>query len=223
MSNAKLFLLLPIAALVLLSARCRHCDPVAPVTLPFPDELKPYVDFGIGSYWVYEDSATGRLDSTVLTNKVWGWDYDYAKNGCDQIYVRKKVETLDLNYSFFQDGVYKNSYSEHRLYTLGWDTYDGNSLLVDDDDWFVIGYPLDGSRFYDNGYDISQTILDTVSVKGNIYSHPLKITSVPSSGMKYFLYNKYYKENIGCLKFTGLDTINPKDNYNLSLIRYKIL
>ena len=88
MQKLKLLFLLPITAFVLLSARCRHCDPVVPVTLPFPDALKPYVDFGVGSYWVYEDSATGKLDSVILVDKKWG----HEKYFLPSLLVIKKLE-----------------------------------------------------------------------------------------------------------------------------------
>ena len=210
--------------MVLLSARCRHCDPVLPVTLPFPNELKPYVDFGVGSYWVYEDSATGRLDSTVLTNKVWGWDFDYAKNRCDEIYVRKKVETLTINYSIFQNGVFNRSYSIHRLYMLGSDAFDEFTELDDNDGWYIISYPLERPIInHTTLYDITQTKVDTVWVKSSFYLKPIKIIWVPTFGIKYFSSFDYYIPKLGRIKMTTIDTLNRNGNYTLNLIRYKIL
>jgi hypothetical protein len=60
--------LIPLLSLLMLVFSCR--EKPDPPTYLFPSEFLPYIVFQNGSYWVYEDSATGALDSVVVSNYV---------------------------------------------------------------------------------------------------------------------------------------------------------
>jgi hypothetical protein len=62
-SRRKLNSLITLAALACLLAGCRKAK-----NTPINQEMLKYLAYNAGSYWVYEDSATGRIDSFyVLT------------------------------------------------------------------------------------------------------------------------------------------------------------
>ncbi|WP_303309545.1 hypothetical protein [Hymenobacter sp. BT730] len=54
-------------ALPLLATTCHKPQP-EPEAVPLPAELKAYTRFRPGTYWIYQDSVTGRLDSTWVVS-----------------------------------------------------------------------------------------------------------------------------------------------------------
>lgn len=226
MQKLKLLLLLPIAAFVLLSARCRHCDPVVPINLPFPKELKPYVDFGIGSYWVYQDSTTGKKDSVVLIDKKWGWDEASGMNDCKEYVVGKRVESLVLKYNVYRNDTFQRSYTiqssnGNKLQTSINDTF---TELDNSDGGYILSYPIERQAFeHSSGYRITQKFIDTITVNSIKYSNVLIIKAVLSGGIEFYSYYRYYQIKTGLILSLGRDTLNANGNYNRQLIRSKIL
>lgn len=224
-SKLRLFLLIPLASLVLLSARCRHCEPTAPVTLPFPEALKPYVDFGVGSYWIYEDSATGRLDSVVLINKVWGWDEASGLNKCKELEIGKRVESLQITYNVYQNGVFQWSYkiqtsNGNKLQTSINDSF---TELDDENSFYILSFPLIRKTFFHvSSYNITQDFVDTLAIDGKTFRNLLHVHSSNSSGVKNFIYDEYYKDKIGKVLELELDTFHNKSRRR-ELVNYKII
>lgn len=60
--KTKTLLLLAIAWLLIIGTNCKKEKP----TYYMPQEFKDYVMFPEGSYWIYEDSITGNIDSIFL-------------------------------------------------------------------------------------------------------------------------------------------------------------
>jgi hypothetical protein len=56
--------LIPLLSLLMLVFSCR--EKPDPPTYYIPDAYKSYIAFQLGSYWVYEDSVSGALDSVVV-------------------------------------------------------------------------------------------------------------------------------------------------------------
>ena len=59
-----LFIPLFVAACLLAMMGCRDKDDLP--TYYIPQDMKDYVMFPVGSYWIYEDSLTGAIDSVYL-------------------------------------------------------------------------------------------------------------------------------------------------------------
>jgi hypothetical protein len=214
-------------SLALFSSSChKKCDPPHdPLVLKFPDALRPYIDFGIGSYWVYQDSATGRLDSIVLTAKEWGWDEASALNSCtNKLEVNKRVESLKLFYKEYRNGIF--------AYDLTAQTRNRNKLdssindliteIDDQDDLYVISHPLQRSTFgHFSSYDITQGFIDSITVNGFLFSDVLEEKAVPSLNANSYYYKSFYKENIGMILSFARDA-NKSETFYRAIIRYKI-
>lgn len=106
----KLYLLSILSVVVAISQySCKpDDDPQPPAPTPFyaiPQVVKDYSWFNVGTYWVYEDSATGQLDSIGVYNAY----YDTISYGYDGkppmgIFEEMSVEsksTLDQTKYFF--------------------------------------------------------------------------------------------------------------------------
>ena len=63
-----------------------------------PQEFKDYVDFPVGSYWVYEDSISGNIDSIYLI--------DY------KTYIFDPQHTCYCYYEILEQNFY-SSYNNH--------------------------------------------------------------------------------------------------------------
>lgn len=58
---------LSLLVIPLLATTCHKPEP-EPEAVPLPAELKAYTRFLPGTYWIYQDSVTGRLDSTWVVS-----------------------------------------------------------------------------------------------------------------------------------------------------------
>ncbi len=56
----------PLLAFLLLLITLIGCKKTERSVSYFPDELKPYALFGMGSYWIYKNDIIGKEDSTYL-------------------------------------------------------------------------------------------------------------------------------------------------------------
>ena len=53
---------------LLLAGGCHKPEPDEPEAVPLPAELKSYTLFEPGTYWIYQDSASQRLDSVWVVS-----------------------------------------------------------------------------------------------------------------------------------------------------------
>jgi hypothetical protein len=59
----KLKLMMPLGAILLFATfACKEKETV----IPIPEGMKPYIMFPNGSYWIYQDSLSGAIDSVFL-------------------------------------------------------------------------------------------------------------------------------------------------------------
>jgi len=55
-------------SVIIMTASCQN-EPIP--TYYMPQEFKDYVDFPVGSYWIYEDSISGDVDTfTIIGRKI---------------------------------------------------------------------------------------------------------------------------------------------------------
>jgi hypothetical protein len=98
----KSFLLLCICLSTLFFIGCKKEQPDPPIDY-MPQDFKDWMCFKEGTYWVYQDSITGRLDSTVVTwNKTEIRDFYFEKGDEKPI---KKGEILSYETYSFSSGV----------------------------------------------------------------------------------------------------------------------
>ncbi len=86
-----------ILTIVLLPVLLFACNRI--FTEKIPDEIKPYIMFPEGSYWVYQDSVTGSIDTVTLTSQ-------YTENAFSD-FSGKRVENLYQEYfSSYRDTIF---------------------------------------------------------------------------------------------------------------------
>jgi hypothetical protein len=68
------------------------CKPPDPEIVYIPEEMKPYIMFPVGSYWVYEDSATLQTDSFCLNEVL--IDTAPSPNGQTDGYITSMYEEV---------------------------------------------------------------------------------------------------------------------------------
>ena len=60
-----LIFIITIISIVFIASDCKKEEKP---TVYMPQEFKDYVDFPVGSYWIYEDSISGAIDSVYIYN-----------------------------------------------------------------------------------------------------------------------------------------------------------
>jgi hypothetical protein len=226
MTQVKVIVLSFLISFTLLSSRCRkHCDPENPQTLYFPGELKTYLDFGNGSYWIYKDSASGNIDSLVLAKRTWGWDEAFGTNECKQKVAYKKIESLSMSYLLYRDGSFLYNYTEqtNNSSKLQTSLYDAFTILINDyNNMVVMHFPFSDTSYTGGGYRVTEEFLDSITINGTLYSHVLKINkNLIEYPMNSHL-EIYYKDNIGCILSKSRDDLHPNLNFKKQIIYYKI-
>jgi hypothetical protein len=100
----KIYLSLTLLIIVFLGTKCRK-DNTPPPTYYLPQEVKDYMYFQPGTYWVYKDSASGVLDSIIVTeanSEMFTDMFDPPANKISHIEERFTIKT----YSFLDDYEY---------------------------------------------------------------------------------------------------------------------
>ncbi len=124
-----------LASGVLLFTGCRKDLAVNPedVTIKIPQEVKDYMQFKTGSWWLYEDSVSLAKDCVYVTSHTEGFDTVYEDGQVKQIYeyfswqCHNTFEDFDHNYYVHQSWsdkdpqtkVFYNKYDNFNTTTIG--------------------------------------------------------------------------------------------------------
>jgi hypothetical protein len=102
------YLLCSLVVVCALQYGCKKTEENVPYN-PAPQEMKDYLWFDTGSYWVYEDSATNQLDSIVIssTQETTVEDRNNGKHYADYQFLRVNATSITTGstYSFYMTGV----------------------------------------------------------------------------------------------------------------------
>jgi hypothetical protein len=104
----KIYLSLTLLIIGFLGTKCRK-DNTPPPTYYLPQEIKDYMYFQPGTYWVYKDSASGVLDSVTVTeanSEMFTDMFDPPANKISHIEERFTVKTFSNyeNIEYFYNG-----------------------------------------------------------------------------------------------------------------------
>lgn len=185
-------IIIVICTAVCLAVACRrlHDDDI----IRLPQELKDYVMFPVGSYWVYQDSVSGQKDSMVLTNQ--------------QIIVKSGGHSFEGYYECLEQTFYSS---------LGGNLFcDAN--IINNNDPLLYTYNNGHGFFYapfGNAYLIHfyLTPLDSITINNNTFVSVTVLTSnYSSSNRKY-----YWVNGIGLVR-----TEISEDTAVCNLINYQI-
>ncbi|MBI4647496.1 MAG: hypothetical protein HY738_13130 [Bacteroidia bacterium] len=196
--------ILIIIFLVCISAEC--CKEKESPTYYMPQEFKDYVVFPQGSYWIYEDSISEKMDSIILqtqTTKIleppsyndWGYNYECL---VDWVYSSYKNQTI------FREGKYNeyiaNNKNNSYIYYTGSYTGSFSPLFISN---IAIGKGSDGL--------IYELFNDSIIINDNLYKDVKVFSTIGQYNNSFFL-RTYYSRHIGLIKviITKTDTSGTK-------------
>jgi hypothetical protein len=181
-----------VVAMLMLNA-CRK-DGVAPY-YNLPKEFSEYIVFPKGSYWVYEELATAKVDSI----------YQYRSD-----VVRKKAESkLGYNYDQYIAG-YKSSLSSDSLRGFGFPDFNDQSFFVHEEFWlgdflnmpriFTSDPAVGKSVRYTENYSLEyEHFYDGFKVGGKVY-HEVKVFHHPFNFFQGQSERIFFAKNVGIIR-----------------------
>ena len=218
-NNPLLFIRL--LCILFFSARCRKhdCSNDKPRQVLIPQEVLDFVDFKAGTYWIYQDSATGRIDSEVVVNSRHYIEDVTGFNDCGSIATMRQYENIEMIIERYDSlGNKKDSWvREFNNEAKINNPKEDNIFYINNYNSFEIGYPYNIS-YYNQGYLITETLSDSLILNGMKFYNILKW--VGQSGTDYINYAMAKK--IGKL-YVGTTGTTPNKFQKNILIRYKIM
>jgi len=177
---------------------------VDPSTTPFL--------FNIGSYWIYQDSTTGSIDS-IAVRSVNRYNASLDPKGPGQ--GTDVEEYAEVAYFGSGTGSYNEIFRQSYIFR-GPLNKNGRPEGICYYGRAPYGTPLIGSTIYNATYE---AIFDTLNVAGTTYHNVSKLRIHEDSYITNC--NLYYVKNIGIVKKEYLvnDTVNRTEN----LIRYNLI
>jgi hypothetical protein len=182
--KVKTFLFFALISLLLSVIGCKEKEKP---TFYMPQDFKDYVIFPIGSYWIYQDSISGVIDSTNLQLRTSTMldenDFPYI---CE--YIIEQVYHSYDNYTYHNTGKindYISNYSENNSY-----------VYLQSDPIFISNVEIgvsSGNLKYENFYD--SLIINNTSFKDvKVFSSNESFGNIP------FSRTYYYSRFIGLIK-----------------------
>ncbi|NVO03653.1 MAG: hypothetical protein HXX09_13235 [Bacteroidetes bacterium] len=179
----KLFLFTALIFFLLSAVGCKEKEKP---TFNMPQEFKDYVIFPIGSYWIYQDSISGAIDSTNLQSRTSTMlDDNNFPYICE--YIIEQVYHSYNNYTNHNSGKindYISNYSENNSYVY----LQSDPIFISNVDIGVSSGNLKYEKFY-NSLFIKNTTFKDVKV----------FSSNESIGNIEFL-RTYYSRFVGLIK-----------------------
>ncbi len=209
---------------VFMSGGCRRhdCSKDKPIQILLPQEVLDYVDFKAGTYWIYQDIATGRIDSEVVLSSKHTMENVSATNLCGDIAITSQYENIEMIIQRY-DSLGNKKESWLREFDNSFKKYHHNQdsiFVIDNSNYFTIGYPFT-MNFYDGSYDITEYMFDSIIVFGTNYKNVLTVKHTFNSPPPITEDYAFFVRKIGIISFRTYNS--GKDNQIRNLIRYKIL
>lgn len=222
MFKHKSLLTLFILLFVLLSLQCKRpdCSKDVPLETMIPQEVLDYVDFKAGSYWVYQDSVTGEIDSEVVISSKHLMENVSTTNNCGEVAISYRFENINMLINRYDSaGTLKGSFiREFNNSAKKSNANQINVFIIDNNNSFLIGYPF-SLKYFEGEYECTETLLDTLKLDNKEYIKALKLSKIfATAPSNYILF--YFANQIGVIKKTSV--IFGKTDRVFKLIRYKI-
>ena len=179
-------ILATILVVILLFSTCRKKDdatPYAPYHAKISSNLYPYL-FDNGSYWIYKDSLTNNLDSTIITG-ISKKSYFVSPSGPGEG-SPGNFEYFEIEYFSYPSN---STYSEEVIANMI-----SRGLISGGFTYFskkTIGDSLQNAKI--------ENILDTLTVHGQLYHNVIKMRIQADSYISQN-YNFYYVDSVGIIK-----------------------
>jgi len=191
-----------------------------------PQTLKDYAEFKPGTYWIYQDSTTGKIDSQYVIELDAGIDtfqntITGSGKGIFEWYNEHVNTTFDTSDSWYSVTTYRPSIQPDIIGFQDWHYYNHTTMETYLAEIVYLIYP-----FTDHSYSYglySDTVNNVITytnytVNGRIYSNIVKVyeTNNPTHGNQPE--NHYIADHIGIIRRELLRT-----NHVWNLIRYHIV
>jgi hypothetical protein len=162
MKKALLLALVPL----LMATTCNKKEKQYP-TYYMDQEFKDYTLFKVGSYWVYQDSATKQIDSVYLYKQ--------------EITINDRRKIVDYNYqdvfenlytSYYNDTIFRNGGAKLKGDTQSYCAYfEGMLTSFINAPYLYFGSANEGTTFYHDGNLIYLKFNDIITIGNTSYSN----------------------------------------------------
>jgi hypothetical protein len=225
MVKLKAILMSLLIGFVLLSSHCRkNCKPPVIDKILIPREILDYVEVKPGSYWVYRDSVTGKIDSSIVMSSEHTFDGGITTtDDCGNSYNTGRYENYIIKANKFDS--LGNFITDWEMYFANGPKMYGNAPLdeyiIENNDDFKIGYPFDRIFNYRDLYTINEYKTDSIRTGGITFYNILNVKRVvkSSGGDIYDIIS--WAKNIGIVSYIFVNKSSQQVKNNL--IRYRIL
>jgi hypothetical protein len=218
--NPTFFILLLYNILLFTNCHKHDCDNDKPRQVFIPQEVLDFVDFKAGTYWIYQDSATGRIDSEVVESSRHLMQDVTELNDCGKFVVMRQYENIEMIIQRY-DSVGNKTLSWIRDFNNAPkinNPKEDNIFAIDNYNSFTIGYPF--NLIYNNhGYDVHESLADSIIYNGVTYYGILKLDEQFENQNDFII--AAFAKKIGRL-FIGTTGGQQNQFQKANLIRYKI-
>jgi hypothetical protein len=216
----KKFIYYSLLACALLACSC-HDEPVG---IPLPPEMKEWVYFKPGSYWIYQNDSTGEIDSVFVVSASFKTDSDYADGELKRLIDNVNVEMRNSGNDriYIEASIYCNVFEDYEIGGLKKEfrfIYTGNNNKVIKDDTIA---PISATlntivKSYNNYFLKEIEFTDVLHYKVNVRN----VEGTNGSYINFHTYNEYYlaKNKWIIKKIEG----DRNGFHYWSVIRYKIV
>lgn len=183
-----------------------HNDPDPPI--PSVDEaemvrqLKEFTYFKEGSYWVYEDSATGDLDSMFVhyADDGEGLNSDNEKYYWFNCFIYSTRDSFEYHYTFHSSWSTSNPY---RSFVFREKTKPGDNV----GQTRFVDFPFVLGRYFFWSYDSIQThdVLDSVTLSAETY-HDIAIITHTNDDSEQSPTEYWVAQNVGIIRYEVADS-----------------
>ena len=204
-------LILGIGIFFLTSSSCERPGDEMKETAYLSDSLKAYCDFQVGSYWIYQDSVSKKLDSVYVYMR--NTDIRYSR------YLDKDVESIISFYKYGSDTVIKKL-----IYDFGNDYYfTVRDVKVDYNYDFPV-FVVEKSPIFDNDINtaLTKTYHSNLRIGNKLYKNVVKFNYMDNSSNSEI--DDSYHRFRACYFVKGIGMVKQeyRDGRIFELVRYQV-
>ncbi len=143
------------------------CKKILP-NKPIDADLKAAFSFKPGTYWIYKDSVSGRIDSFFV------YSNNYTIGDPSSGYEKYDIEYDNINVCY-------------TISSIGWELYGNNIKFTYYMSMNVIQYPFNVGQLNSNMDGTNNTIstISSFTIAGNIYNNVAEISNIHFGDLYY--------------------------------------
>lgn len=207
--------------IILIATSCRPSEPVPdPVDRFIPQELKDYIEFKPGTWWLYRDSLKGTLDTMRVTSHSNYYyegklSYNQAPCHCEYLGVKMTFDYDQADYSYGVSTAWASKTDINKnLVTIG-----KHNVTMSFGTHIYMAYPFtignQGFTSYGNEYDLAKIENRYDTLYG--YSDVVEVSNSLNKFEFYRPTRSYFARHIGLIRYEVPDSNKYKilETYNI--------